>query len=510
MLHWPRATALALALAAGVSSAAFAAGKDVTLGVPANLSTMDPYDANDTLSLAAQRSMIPGLFTFDKDMKVIPMLAESYEVSEDAKTFTIHLRKGVKFHDGTDFNAAAVKANFDRVTNPDNHLKRYVLFSNIAATEVVDDQTVRLQLKEPFASMINVLAHPSAGIISPAALQKWGKDVAFHPVGAGPFKFVSWNPTDELKVAKNEAYFKPGLPKVDSITFKPVPENGARVAMLQTGQAQYIYPMAPEQVKALQGNPDIDVIDAPSIIELYVALNTAKKPFDDLRVRQAMNYAVNRKAYAKIVWSGFADVPDSILPPAIPFHKSEGEWPYDPAKAKQLLAEAGYPNGFEAEIWCGTLTTSVRSAEFLQQQLGQVGIKLKITPLETGLRVHMVDESTRETTKLQMFYSGWSASTGEADWAIRPLLATESQPPHSWNLSFYNSPEVDNLIHQGLAVPDTAKRADIYGKIQDIVWKDAPWIYLGVQHQPQGRRKTLTGVYQLPDASLMVEDAELK
>ena len=227
----------ATALLACAAVPAFAA-KDVVFAVASTFTTTDPYDANDTLSQAMAKSFYQGLYGFDKDMKMIPVLAESHDVSKDGLVYTVKLKKGIKFHDGTEFKADAVKANFDRVTNPDNKLKRYGLYSNIAKTEVVDDYTARITLKTPFSAFINNLAHPSGVMISPAALKQYGsKDIAFHPVGTGPFKFVEWKATDYLKVAKNENYWKKGLPKVDSITWKPVIDSNTRGAVMQTGEA---------------------------------------------------------------------------------------------------------------------------------------------------------------------------------------------------------------------------------------------------------------------------------
>ena len=198
LLRW---SVLAFALTVLAGSPAFAA-KDVVFAVASQFTTTDPYDANDTLSQAMAKSFYEGLFGFDKDMKLIPVLAESYDVSKDGLAYTIKLKKGIKFQDGTDFKADAVKVCLDRVTNPENKLKRYGLYNNnIAKVEVVDDYTARITLKTPFSPFINQLAHPSTVMISPTALKKWGnKDIAFHPVGTGPFEFVEWKQTDYLKV----------------------------------------------------------------------------------------------------------------------------------------------------------------------------------------------------------------------------------------------------------------------------------------------------------------------
>src|SRR5437764_2586624 len=247
----------ALALAALTNAPAFAA-KDVVFAVASTFTTTDPYDANDTLSQAMAKSFYEGLYGFDKDMKMIPVLAESYEASKDGLVYTIKLKKGIKLHDGTDFKADAVKVNLDRVTNPDNHLKRYGLYNdNIAKTEVVDDYTARITLKTAFSPFIAQLAHPSTVMISPAALKQYGnKDIAFHPVGTGPFKFVEWKQTDYLKVAKFDGYWKKGYPKVDTITWKPVVDNNSRAALMQTGEAHFAYTEPYEQAEVRQAKPD--------------------------------------------------------------------------------------------------------------------------------------------------------------------------------------------------------------------------------------------------------------
>ena len=258
--------AAALALSAALASPAFAA-KDVVAAVASTFTTMDPYDANDTLSQAVVKSFYQGLFGFDKDMKMVPVLAESYQASKDGLTYTVKLKKGIKFHDGTDFNAAAVKTTFDRVTNPENKLKRFTLYKNIAKTEVVDPSTVKFTLHEPFSPFINSLAHPSGVIISPAALQKFGsKGIAQNPVGTGPFKFVEWKQTDYLKVAKFDGYWKKGYPKVDTITFRPVADNNSRSAMMQTGEAHFTFPEPYEQAEVLKGKPNLELVAAPSIV----------------------------------------------------------------------------------------------------------------------------------------------------------------------------------------------------------------------------------------------------
>ena len=504
---------LTAALVGAALAAPAHAAKDVVFAVASTFTTTDPYDANDTLSQAMAKSFYEGLFGFDKNMKLIPVLAESYTASPDGLTYTIKLKKGIKFQDGTDFNAEAVKVNFDRVTNPENKLKRYGLYSIIAKTEPLDDATVRITLKEPFSAFINDLAHPSGVMISPAALKQWGsKDIAFHPVGTGPFKFVEWKATDYLKVAKNENYWRKGFPKVDTITWKPVVDNNSRAALMQTGEAQFTFPVPYELADVLKSKPQLDVVAAPSIVLRYLSMNTQQKPFDNVKVRQAIAYAINKQALAKVAFSGYAVPADGVVPDAVEYSVKLGPWPYDLAKAKKLMAEAGYPNGFETELWSAyNHSTAQKVSQFLQQQLSQIGIRTRITLLEAGQRVEKVESwPDPKTAPVRLYYVGWSASTGEADWALRPLLFGDSWPPKLFNTAYYRSDKVDADIKGALASTDNAQKAKLYRDAQQTIWNDAPWAPLVTEKLLSAHSKKLSGVYVMPDASFDFTDIDLK
>ena len=504
------AAAVAFAFAAGPAFAA----KDVVFAVASTFTTTDPYDANDTLSQAMAKSFYEGLYGFDKDMKMVPVLAEGYEVSKDGLVYTIKLKKGIKFHDGTDFKADAVKVNLDRVTNPENKLKRYGLYNNnIAKVEVVDDYTARITLKTPFSPFIAQLAHPSTVMISPAALKQYGnKDIAFHPVGTGPFKFVEWKSTDYLKVAKFDGYWKKGYPKVDTITWKPVVDNNSRAALMQTGEAHFTFPVPYEVAEVLKQKPDLEVVAAPSIVLRYLAMNTLQKPFDNVKVRQAINYAINKEALAKVAFNGYAFPAEGVAPQGVEYAVKMAPWPYDVAKAKQLLTEAGYPNGFETELWSGyNHTTAQKVTQFIQQQLQQIGIRTKITLLEAGQRVEKVESwQDPATAPVRLYYIGWSTSTGEADWALRPLLDSESWPPKLSNNAYYKNAKFDADIKNALATSDGAQKAKLYRDAQEQIWADAPWAPLVTERLLYARNKNLTGVYVMPDASFEFEQVELK
>ena len=503
------AVALAAQLAAGHAFAA----KDVTLAVASTFTTLDPYDSNDTLSQAVIKSFYQGLFGFDKDLKLVNVLAEGYDVSKDGLVYTIRLRKNVKFQDGTDFKADAVKMSLERVINPDNKLKRFNLFNRIVKVDVVNDYEARITLKEPFSPFINTLAHSSAAMISPTALKQYGnKEIAFHPVGTGPFKFVEWKQTDYLKVSKFDGYWKKGYPKIDSITWKPVIDNNTRSAIMQTGEAQFAFPLPYEQADLLKSKTNLDLISSPSIVQRYISMNTQQKPFDNPKVREAINYAINKQALVKVAFNGYAMPQDGVLPQGVDYALKTGPWPYDVKKAKELLAEAGYPNGFETELWSAyNHTTAQKIIQFVQQQLAQVGIKVKVMALEAGQRVEKVESAPNPATApVRMYYTGWSSSTGEADWGLRPLLASESFPPKLFNTAYYKSVKVDADIANALTTTDRVQKTALYKDAQTEIWKDAPWAFLVTEKLLYARSKNLKGMYVMPDGSFNFDEIELK
>lgn len=504
-----------LLVAASISAALFAgsafAAKDVTVAVASNFTTLDPYDANDTLSQQVAKSFYQGLFGLDKEMKVKNVLAESYTVSDDGLVYTVKLRQGVKFQDGTDFNAAAVKVNLDRASNPDNKLKRYNLYKNIASTEAVDPSTVKITLKQPFSAFINILAHPATAMISPAALEKYGKEIGFHPVGTGPYALETWNQTDFVKVKKNASYWEQGLPKLDTITWRPVVDNNTRAAMLQTGEAQFAFPIPYEQAAVLQKNDKLDLVTTPSIMQRYISMNVTQKPFDNPKVREAINYAINRDALVKVAFAGFATPATGVVPPAIAFAEPFKAWPYDPAKARELLKEAGYPNGFETTLWSShNHSTAQKVLQFTQQQLAQVGVKVKLTAMDAGQRAAEVEGKGQKESGVRMFYTGWSASTGEADWALSPLFASQNWPPTLFNTAFYSNPQVDSDLTEALKTTDNAQKASLYKNAQEIIWKESPWVPLVVEKLVSAHSKSLSGFYMMPDTGFSFEEADIK
>ena len=486
--------------------------------------TIDPLDTSDTRSGGIQRLIMDGLFGFDDDMNIIPLLAESYEANDNATEFTIHLRQGISFTDGTPFNADAAKANLDRWGDPDLGLKRTSLLCNILeSTEVVDEYTVKVTLTEPFGAFISTLAHPACVLMSPKVIAEGSEACAEHPVGTGQYEFVEWIAGDHATVTLNKDWWGydaeicggTALAEPDagfkSITFRPVTENASRVAMLQAGDADFIWPVPTESMSTLAADPDVYVDAGEGIVVRWLFLNTQKEPFNDVRVRQAMNYGVDKDAYIAVVKNGLASQATSVLGPAVQHYKGNDPYPYDPEKAKELLAEAGYPDGFDTTIICRSTTADLKQSEFLQQQLAQIGVNVEIRSFENAIVSEMVEghEGPGSEAEVDMYISGWSSSTGDADWGIRPLLAKESEPPASFNISYFENDELDELLYSALETADEEKRAGYYAQAQDLIWEECPMVFLAVDYNTWGSTMNIENVKIYPDGCLNIRNARM-
>ncbi|MBJ7223385.1 MULTISPECIES: glutathione ABC transporter substrate-binding protein [unclassified Brenneria] len=505
----------AVALGLSLCLAAIAQAQDLRISIYADITGLDPHDTSDTLSYSIQSGIFERLFQFDNKMKLEPRLAADYTSNEDATEFVITLREGITFQDGTPFNADAVKANLDRLADQTKGLKRNSLFKMIKTVTVISPTQVKIDLNQSFGAFVNTLAHPSAVMHSPEALKKYPDEAQLrvNPVGTGPFKFDTWQQGKDVKLVKYDNYWQKGWPKVDSVTFFPAPEDSTRVASLKSGQVDAIYPLPSDLLNAVQSDSKLAVQRDESIYFYYIALNAQHKPLQDVRVRQAINYAINRDMWLKVGFAGMGTPATSAMPPNVQFYQKQAtpDYSYNPEKAKALLKEAGYANGLDLKLWTTNATVAVRSAQFLKQQLSQVGIRATVTPMDSGARnAKLWGVKDPKQAEFDLYYGGWSTSTGDADWALRPLFATESWVPTAYNVSYYSNPAVDKAIMAGLQTADPAKRAAAYADAQKLIWQDSAVAFLGAPDNLVGKAKNLSGVYMLADGSLIFDQAEFK
>ena len=305
-----------ISLGAGAAHAA----KDLVIALRPISSGLDPADLNDNLSQSAARMMFQGLYMLDKDMKLMPGLAESYEANEEATEFIFHLRHGVTFQDGTPFNAQAVKFSFDRAGNPDNHLKRQSLFVMIDHTDVVDDYTVKTDAE---VSVRRVHQRPRTSGRADRHRRRRCSSMARsstrHPVGTGPYKFVTWQ-RRYAQAEEERALLEAGPAEGRQHHLSSVPENGAGWRCCRPGRRSSSTRCRPRW-RVAEEQPDDHSVRRASILARYVALNNMRKPFDDPRVRQALNYAVDKQAFIKVVFNGHAEPMDSPMPPLLGFYQ---------------------------------------------------------------------------------------------------------------------------------------------------------------------------------------------
>lgn len=463
-------------------------GRNLVIAVNNNFITLDTHASRDSLTNSVNEIMYESLVRYDDDLNLVPNLAERFEISDDALVYTFKLKEGITFHDGELLTAEVVKANIDRVMNPDKALRQARTFSYAEEINILDDYTLEVKLRQPYMAFLSRLE--AFRIISPAALENEDK-LPKNPVGTGQFRFVEWVEGDHMTVEKNPDWRNADQIQVDTITFKFVPENGTRVAMLETGEADIIYPMPNEMVSKIEANSDLVLEVRDSTVCRYVTMNQNVEPFDDVRVRQALNYAIDKDAFIAVVKGGYGNKLNSAMSPVLPYYVEHEEYAYNIEKAKELLTEAGYPDGFEATIWGNTESETVRGMNFIEQQLSLIGVKLNVMPLEEGTLSTKVYDTTPETTELQMWYVSWSAM--DPDNAIRSTFHSEMYPPTGANTNYYKNLTLDEAINNGNASTAFEQQYQYYKIAQDEIWNDAVWVFMGVDQSLLAMNSRVTG-----------------
>lgn len=461
-------------------------GGTLTIAVEKDPRSLDPTIYNDLASSAVQRQIFDTLVAFDENNQVIPHLATSWENPKPA-VWIFHLRKGVKFHDGTELTAEDVKFSYDRGRDPKSKGQNVSKLSMIESIDVIDPYTVRFNLKYPYAPMLEYGVYE---IVPKKVVERLGDDFGFNPIGSGPFKFVEWVKDDHITLAKNENYWLKSV-NLDKVVFRPIPEKSVAVMELEAGGVDIVQNVPADDVPRLQKGKNIAVSDVVGVNYFYVGFNTRKPgPLADPRVRQAIAYGVDMDAIIDAIFQG---VGGSRAYSAISFpnswafnEKLKTQSPtYNPTKAKQLLKEAGYPNGFSTAIYTAQDPARRKIGELMQAYLMQVGIKLEVKTIEWGAFLALVDSGdvpimtlgfNRGTDPDNYLYSLFR-STPEA-WAVNGATFNNSQ---------YANPEVDKLLEQARQITDQNERKKLYSRAQEIIFLE------DVVHLPAYHRNEVSG-----------------
>ena len=496
----------------GTEDAAPAGEQDLMIATLSDAVSLDPAGSNDTPSSNVQANIFESLTKQDENMEVQPSLAESWEQVEDT-VWEFKLREGVKFHDGTDFNAEAVKASIERILDPEVASPRLFLYEMITDIEVVDDYTIRFTTEYPFSPLPAHLAHNGGGIISPAVIEEdyaaieAGEDpgsvINEKPYGTGFFKFEEWQPGTQITLVKNDDYWGEQA-LLDSVTFKVVGEGLTRVAELETGTSHIADPISPNDVAQVEGMDGVSPTKQPSVSLSYIGFNMEKEPFNDPLVRQAINLAVDKEQIITGIYDGNG-VPavGPLAPGVLGYDENAPGLEYDPDRARELLAEAGYEDGFSTTLWTNDSPERMDTATNLQAQLADFGIKVEIEVLEWGAYLEQTAQGEHD-----MFILGWSTVTGDADYGLYPLFHSDNVGEPG-NRTFLKDDELDALLEEARQEAEPDARLELYSEIQTKLTDLAPMLYihhqeflLGVSDKVQGLTQLPTGILQLHEVSI--------
>lgn len=491
----------------------------LVVGLVAEPTSMDPGQLTDINSMRVLSNVYDTLVRFSPgtfDLK--PGLATSWTISPDGLTYTFALRRGVKFHDGAPFDASAVKFTYDRLLNPQHPYHNTgpfpfaaFYYGAIKETRVVDPYTVRFVLARRFSPLLDNLTLNTGRIVSPEAVKKWGKEFASHPAGTGPFKFAGWEKGVRIVLEKNATYWD-GAPKLDRLVFRPLTEEQTRVTELLSGGVDFIVDVPPDNLAQLKNDSRFQVYEQPGPHIWWVTLNIKKKPFDDVRVRQAVNYAVNKEAIARDVLKGTGSPAAGPIPPAITWAFSEQvkRYPYDPAKAKALLREAGYPAGFTGTFWIPESGSGMQSpktmAQAIQADLAAVGIKVSIQTYEWGAYLGLYGKGLGGA---DMGAMSFMLDPGDPAPMLSLVIDGHAVSPAGFNSGYYANPKVDQLLLQASEVVDRTQRGMLYRQAAAIVADDAPWIFIDNAVQTAAAIKGVTGFVLSPTFYLFFRDVSM-
>jgi peptide/nickel transport system substrate-binding protein len=452
--------------------------------------------------------------------ELIPGLAERWDISKDGLVYTFHLRKGVKFHDGAPFNAQAVKFNLDRVKNQGFqyfYSRGFTTLNQdykwIKDYRAKDDYTLEITLQEPFSSFLRLLAHRNCIIISPDSVKKYGNDeVGKYPSGTGPFvleKREGYN----IFLKRNPDYWGK-KPNLERVIIRAIPESGARYAALMQGEIDVDFFVNPDNVKDIQTNPRFELVLPNQPHTWYIALNMKHTPTQYLKVRQALQHAVDMQTIIKSIYPGNSAMSlHGPLPVGNPAYNPQMNSPYsyDPYKAKALLKEAGYGSGVEMRFAYPTSGISFMAAtqmmEMIQGYLLKVGVKAVLEPVEYRAFLQLIRPGV--TDKLSGFVIGWQSICADP-YMLEQLFGAQFQPPNGNNQGWYSNPDADTLLSQARKEPNEKKSIELYRAAEQLIVKDAAAIFGAKDKFARAVNKRVQGLTMGPSPYISLTNVVVK
>ena len=449
---------------------------------------LDPHFSTSAVDRQVFQNIYDKLVDIDENLEIIPGLAKEWEISEDGKSYTFFLEEKVKFHDGTDFNAEAVKWNFDRMLDSSLGSPRTSELSTIDKVEVVDEYTVKVNLKETFGPFLSILTDRAGMMVSPTAVDEKGADFSNAPVGTGPYKFVERVKQDYLLVEKNEDYWGE-KPKVDSITYRPYSDENVRTTNFTSGDVDIINKIAAKDVETLKNNPSVTVSEKEGIGFQGVYLNTTTEPFNNKALRQAFDLVIDRKAIVDVALQGTAIPAASAIAP--------GSWAFDDSikvketdieKAKEIMSEAGYPDGFTFTLKISAKAVEEQIAQMIQSMAKEAGIEVKIETVEFGTMLEQMDNLQFQAARL-----GWSGRI-DPDGNIHSLFRTGGSINYG-----YSNEKMDQYLDAARSAVEQKDRKEWYKKAMVLGQEEVPYIFLYHESDYKAYKNYIEGFEHVPD-----------
>ena len=421
----------------------------------ADVTSLDPHQGKETPAVQVNTQIFDTLVTVDPETnEVVPQIAESWEQTDD-QTYVFKIREGIKFHDGSDLTAEDVKFSLDRARN--SAAVSYIV-NFIEEVTVDDDHTVTVKTTAPYAPTLRNLAIPFAAIVPKAVVEADENAFIQNPVGSGPYKFVEWNHGDHVTLKAFDDYYA-GKPETENLIMKVIPETSQRTIALETGEVDLAYDLAVNDIPKVNSDDKLTVYEIPSLTCWYVSMNMNKKPFDNPKVREAMSMAIDRQTIIDTINAGSGQTADAIIAPAVFGYYSTGVKEYNPTKAKELLAEAGYPNGFSTTLWVNDNQSRIEMCKAMQAMLLEVGVQCNLEVLEFGSFISRTTAGDHD-----LAYFGWTTSSGDADYSYYSLEHSTQQGA-AGNRSFLADPDVDKLIEEARSNTNEEERKELYKEL---------------------------------------------
>ena len=502
-----RSMLVAAAIGAVPLNAIAAPTETLRVGIGTDPDTLDPLSSYLPISWTVDALVFDGLFKFDSKNNVEKDLATDFSYSADGKTLTVKIVTGRRFSSGAPLNAAAVAASFNRLLDPANASIYLGLFKSLGEVKAVGEDTIEFHLSEPNGHALILLASAAGSVVEVGSVKTLGPEFNRHPVGSGPYIVKDYIGGERFTLIPNPNYSGPRPAKLAKIEFVTAPEDGSRMALIETGDVDIVERVPPESVAAIKALPNASALVAPSMYSIN-AEAVLRGPLLDKRVREALNLSVDRDGITKGVLGGLGTPSVGFVGPGTQdaLRQTFAPLPYDPQKAKALLAEAGYkPGQLSLTITCpvGRYIKDAQVCQALQGQWGAIGINVKADVIDRGSWLKIIGlPPEQRTDNLALVGRG----TPGIDYTLYRLFYSSANT----NRTGFNDPHIDALLKEGRAAADPKEQARIYGEIQTTIWKDQPFVFLWYQNQVFGVSKAVSGFQPRMDEVMTFDDVSIK